>query len=181
MFARSFAKFVFGAAILGVSAHAKNAPLAEPEFEGVFAEWVASTQTMRAMPRETPQQETKVKALGFGGAKSSMVWSGTSCTHRIRGNAQPSFVVRVASLRTDPHDIVQFYKVNQIRGSRRLSLATAKLFSGVKTDMNDGAVGFDAKVHGPSSIMVKSATALAPGEYVLSTPASPNSYCFGID
>ena len=160
---------------------AKEPTNPEPEYEGVFFEVNNKTGVFMEMPRETPHEEAKAKAFGFGGAKVALVWPGTRCSYRIAGRFRPSFVVRVASRRIDPRDVIQFYKVETEQSKRSLVLAKAKGFGGVKTTMDSAAVGFDSRPHGASSVIFQPTMPLTPGEYVLSTTATSSSSCFGID
>lgn len=162
---------------------AKDVPASEPQFEDAVAQWNEKTGRMIELPREIFEVKLKVKALGYGGGESQLVWSGSRCTHRVASQIQPGFVVRVASQKSDPRGIIQFYKVATSKEKRILVMSKAKLFSGGKSVVNSMAIEFDARAYATSSFIFKARPHLAVGEYVLSTVTSSgnSSFCFGID
>ena len=162
---------------------AKDKATSEPQFLDVIAQWIDSTNSIIELPREVFEVKLKVKALGYGGGESQLIWHGYRCPYRISSLGQPKFIVRVASQRNDPRGIIQFYKVDSFKDSRKLVVAKAGLFTSGKSVINSAAVDFDAQVYAESSFIFNAKTRLGAGEYVVSTTTSSgnSSFCFGID
>ena len=158
---------------------AKDKVLAEPSFESVFHELSDSSQ-IAIMPRENPVQETKVKALGYGGGRSYIMVDGEHCAYQIVGKVRPTFIVRVPSQKTDPHDYIQFFRLEVAKGKRRFEIARAGAYSVGKSTLHLSQISFTARAYGASSVSFTPEANLVPGEYLLSTTTSPNSYCFAI-
>lgn len=176
-------RFLLGCMLVGTTTISLAKPAdTEPRYEGVFSYWDARSQSYVSLPRETPETKTKVRALGFGGAKALMRWPTATCTKRFNASAVPKFVVRITSAQKDPHDFIQFFKVEANGQDRRLTVATAGTFGmSSRTTLQDGAIGFDANEIGSSSVAIVPQVPLTPGEYVFSSVDSQNSYCFGVD
>lgn len=180
---------VFAATILACMAgfsfakqSAKQPVEAEPQFEGVYSYWDASVRGYISLPRETPEEKAKARALGFGGAKVYLHWPTQTCAVRFNSARLPKFAVRVASTQKDPHEIIKLYKLEVAKDGRRLSMAsTGVLGISSKSTTEQNAVGFSAQVFGKSSLLITPDSPLAPGEYVFSSTDSQNSYCFGVD
>lgn len=176
---------IIGASIIACAASlsfAKQQTVPEPQFEGAFSYWDAPTKSYIGLPRETPESKTKVRALGFGGGSSYLQWPTATCAKRFSTAKPPQLAVRVQSTQKDPHDIVQFFKVESSKNGRKLKIASVgALGLGGKSTMSEHAVGFSASVMGRSSLLISPDSPLAPGEYILSSSDSQNSYCFGID
>jgi hypothetical protein len=153
----------------------------EPQFEGVFSYWDAASKSYVGLPRETPETKTKMSALGLGGAKVYFQWPTPACAKRFSSAKPPKLAVRVQSTQKDPHDIVQFFKVETSKNGRKLKIVSVGAFGGAKSTMSENSMGFSASVMGKSSLLIAPDTRLTPGEYILSTNDSQNSYCFGID
>ncbi len=153
----------------------------EPEYaNSVFL--LESDGTLKPLERQTPSAGVKIKAMGFGGGSSSMVFNGAKSPVRISADQKPKFIVRLAAGDVDPSTLIQFFALKPTKDKRELQVGKAGFMArGAKTTMNDTAIPFSVTKYGNSSFKVIPNSSLEPGEYALSTTTSQDGYCFGVD
>jgi hypothetical protein len=154
----------------------------EPEYLGIFYLLDLSTGNLTPLERQTAETKVKVKAMGYGGAKSTVEFKGEKSPVRFKEGQKLEFVVLVSSQQIDPQGIIQFFSLESKNGKRQLVIAKASSMgmSG-KSVMSERAVPFNASKYGTSSFKITPAQNLPPGEYTLSAPGNNDGFCFGID
>lgn len=155
----------------------------EPEYLGVYHSLDAGKGSLVALERQSASYSFKMKAMGFGGGKSSIEIKGGKSPVRFKADQEVAFVVRVGSQQIDPASIVQFVKFDAKKDKRVIVISKvgAMGVGGATTNMNANAVSFNAAKYGDSSFKIVPAAKLPPGEYGLSGAGSNDVFCFGID
>jgi hypothetical protein len=168
--------------VYAVLAQDTNKPT-EPEYANSFFS-LEKDGSLKPLERQAAKVETKVRALGYGGADTKYVFQNEQSTVRFPANSSLQFVVRPEPNNVDPATVVQLYSLKGGKGHREVQVAKLRQFSGVKTTLGNTAVSFDFTKYGQNSILIKPQTALPPGEYMWAANPSliaPQAYCFGID
>ena len=162
-----------------------RAAISGPEYIGVWQAVNLATGTMRELERQTPRMRLRSKGLGgmfLGKAEGFGEVSGAASPVRFRSTDRIGFIMRVASQREDPHNVIQFMHVLPNKGTRRMGHSEYHaLGSGYKEDPDTGAVAYNVKKHGSDFFLITPSGTLAAGEYVLSFNAVADGFFFGID
>ncbi|MDB5469139.1 MAG: hypothetical protein JWR84_699 [Caulobacter sp.] len=173
--------FVLAAGASGLAGGAWAAPAIGPEYRDVFA-GLGPGNTLIDLERQVPKAKTRLKGLGFGGADAYYELTGAASPVRFKAGAVPPLVVRVASQEEDPMGIIQFFKLQVVKNTRRLVAVRVNAMGvGGGTTGNEFSVPFTARKHGSSFFLVKPQGALAPGEYGISLTTAAAGYLFGVD
>lgn len=164
----------------------------EPEYVNVFS--VLDTDgVLRPLERQPARPNSKVKALGFGGAQASYVVSNENSPVRFSSDASLQFVVRpagpnspggTAANNVDPATIVQLYRLKVTKKQRELQIVKAGIFAGTKNNQEEATIPFEIVKYGEHSALMRPLKPLLPGEYMWAANAAfmvPQAYCFGID
>lgn len=165
-----------------------GAKVQEPEFLGTFFLLDSTTGKLVPLERQTLVQNAKIKAMGLGGAKMSMMISGDRSPVRFKEGQPLNFVVLTSSQQIDPQGIIHLFSLESTKYQRRLEMAQIGLFSGGSTSSQTSAIAFNALKYGISSFKISPIESLFPGEYVLTGAmssslggSSTDGFCFGID
>jgi hypothetical protein len=153
----------------------------EPEYINVmFA--LDSNMGLKALERQTPNAGMKVKALGYGGARSVMLFKGKNSPIRFSAEHKPEFVVRLGTREVDPATLIQFFALKVVQGNRELQIVkTGFMNMKGQATLGEAGVPFNVSKYGESSVKITPISLLAPGEYTLSTTSSKEGYLFGVD
>jgi len=152
----------------------------EPEYLNTFFLLDRTTGSLKPLEREPLEVATKIRALGFGGARTSMSVHGEQSTVRYREGQPLEFVVLAASQQIDPQGLVTLYLMESDDGRRKLVTATANL-GGASSVGSQGAIPINAAKYGKSSFTITPAQPLPPGEYLLTASGAKDAFCFGVD
>lgn len=150
----------------------------EPELFNVIYQFDQSTNALVALERVTAEVATRVRALGFGGARATAEIKGTRAPLRLRAGEPMEFVVQLPS-GVDPSKF-QLFRF-EIRDRKRVVLlAKAGAFTGSSSSI-PGLVQINAGRHGTASYKLAPAGELGAGEYGFSASDSNDVFCFGVD
>lgn len=127
------------------------------------------------LERETASESTKLRALGFGGAKQVASVPGSSSPVRFPAGQSHTFAVRLAQ-GADPGKF-HLYKFASTGNAREVVLTNAYVV-GAKAGM--GTVHFDTSTLGTTSFKFVTESNLPPGEYGFSANDSQDVYCFSL-
>ncbi len=173
---------------VGILSRQTSTKVQEPEFLGTFFFLDSTTGKLTPLERQTPVQNAKVKAMGLGGAKMSMMIGGDRSPVRFKEGQPLDFVVLTSSQQIDPQSIAHLFFLETTQYQRRLEVAQFGLFSGGGASSQTSAIPFDASKYGLSSFKITPIESLFPGEYILTgamstslAGPSTDGFCFGID
>ena len=96
----------------------------EPEYIGVvFALDPAGALT--PLERQQPNTQTKVIGLGYGGAKTSIIFKGTASLVRFKAGQDIQFVVRLNTAGIEPESLVDWKFSRYTKDHREIVIAKA--------------------------------------------------------
>lgn len=189
----SICRFAFLASCACLIFPQDSKKLQEPEYVNVFS-FVSKDGVLEPLERQPARMNTKVRALGYGGARTSYVLSNQHSSVRFPADKPLQFIVRpqgptfpgggAGANDVDPATIVQLYFLKVTKGNRELQVVKAGMFSGAKNTQTEGIVPFEIAKYGERSIVLRTLGPLPPGEYMWTANASfmvPQGYCFRID
>ena len=165
----------------------------EPEYVGIPYRLEPKTHELQQLERQTYALHTKVKGLGFGGARYSYDVPGTKSPVRFAAGESMKFVIKLASKDSDPSATIKLVPLaaaaagkKQAKegsaGTRQMIFLDQKgAFAQATVDPMLGAMPILVKQYGEASLEFKSETELQPGEYAVLMPATMTAFCFGID
>jgi hypothetical protein len=180
-----FSSFVFSLAIYGLWPNhiaAQSAPVAEPRYVGT-AYWLdPAAGKLVALEHQHPSTRTKVKAMGYGGAKSVLSFKGSASPVRLTAEQQV-FVVRLETNGLNPGLMAGLDVLKATKNSREITLVSAgPMGIGAKTAAGETALQLVFEKYGENSFKITPASKLPPGEYVIRTrPTGQLGYLFGVD
>ena len=173
--------FILSASAATISAPAFAAPVLGPEYLGVFAA-LGPNGKLIDLERQMPTMKAKMKHLGFAGAESFYEFAGPASPVRFRTYEFPPLVVRVASQAVDPMSIIQLFKLQVVKGTRKLVAQKVNPFGvGIATTGNESAIPMNIVKHGSDFFKIQPATPLLPGEYGISLTTTQAGFLFGVD
>jgi hypothetical protein len=182
MINRLMAALLVFATAAAVTESSNAEPKGEPQYIGVIAARNTTTKEWIQLDRTTPTQETRVIGLGFGGAVAQNVYPGDSASVRLKSDQPLEFVIRVERQDRDPQGLIQFFRLDVVKGRRVLPQFRARMFSGGNSDAAaQHRVAFTADKLGSNFFVFKPTQPLTPGEYSLSATDVADGFNFGID
>ena len=162
-----------------------RAAISGPEYIGVWQAINLATGVTSELERQTPRMRVRSKGLGgifLGKAEGFAEISGAASPVRFRSTDRIGFIMRVASQREDPRNVIQFMHVLPNKATRRMGHSEFHaLGSGYKEDPGTGSVAYNLKKYGSDFFLITPSGTLAAGEYVLSFNAVADGFFFGID
>lgn len=155
---------------------AQDTKVVEPQTIGVIYHLNPSSQMLAELERQTAKTKTKVRALGFGGAKSVAEIKGEQSTLRLKSGPKPEFVVQLAN-GVDPNKI-QLYLFEVKDGKRQVLVGSATMFGGKS---GPGPIKVNVTRHGQYSYKFSPVDDLIPGEYGFNAGDSNDVFSFAVD
>lgn len=155
---------------------AQEIKVVEPQIIGVVYYFDSANNKLVDLERQTAKVKGKVKAFGFGGAKSIAELKGTKSSVRLIANQPLEFVLQLAN-GVDPNK-VELYIFEIKKDKREAILGKATMLS---AEAGNGRIQINVMKHGQSSYKIVAAKNLAPGEYAFSATESYDVFCFGVD
>lgn len=161
---------------------AQSEPLiTDPPFQNVYYYLDATTGKPIELERQPSSTDMKSPGLGLGGLKAVVRIPGATSPIRFPQGQRVEFVFAVQP-NVDPRTLVQFYRLESKKDHREMVSAKGKpLTVGLTDRLTRDILPHKLVKYGPSSYKLIPEGALAPGEYVFSTPNTSASFCFGID
>jgi hypothetical protein len=183
---RIYRVFAAGAATLiafaTMSAQDAPAKVVEPEYNFIVFALDSTNGSLIPLERKQGNLQTKIRALGYGGAKGSTVFSGESSPLRFKADQKIEFVVRFDSTGTDPSTVVALEVLTKSKGKRELQIVQVGAF-GTHSGTTNGqaAKSLNFAKYGEHSYRFTSAEPLNKGEYAVMSKGSTESFLFGVD
>lgn len=176
-------------ALLSTVAQVEVSPaisIVQPEFEGqVFA--LTDGEKLTALERASAVGSMKLRAMGYGGIKTSYKVDGSHSPVTFSAEKIPYFVVRVADQAADPGLTIELYEFRVDAKARQLNYSSISVF-GTKVKGAEKKHPLSFAKFGSASLKV-SAPGLTRGEYCFNTHGSApvatvqarDVWCFGVD
>jgi hypothetical protein len=148
------------------------------------------SDSLLACPKTDGRIESKIKALGFGGAQSGYTMDGDRSALRIRAGDTLRFAFKSGSgSMMDPSMTYELYRFESKKGSRQATLGGQGRFGGSNNNSKN-KVAFDVQKSGPDVFIMIPSARLTTGEYGFMNKMQMNGggmdmsytfYTFGID
>ena len=176
-----FAFAVCASLLLNVSAAQEAGPPTEPEYNRI-AFYLDARGSLVPLERQQVNVQTKVKALGYGGAKTSARFEGAKSPVRFKMDDNIQFVVRLDAHGEDPTTLINLEVLKPTKSSREIVVAKAGPI-GLHGESTRGAstLTINCAKYGEHSIRFVPGAKLPPGEYVITTRGSREGFLFGVD
>jgi hypothetical protein len=161
---------------------AQEATGAEPQYVGTVY-WLDSVQgKAAALEHQQLSSQTKVKAMGYGGARAMLSFKGRTSSVRLTSEQQV-FIVRLDTEGLNPGLMIGLNVLKTTKNAREITTASAGFMGmGAKTAAGETAIPLRFEKYGGHSFKIIPAERLAPGEYVIWTkPTGHLGYLFGVD
>jgi hypothetical protein len=153
----------------------------EPEYIGIVF-YLDPAGPLSPLERQQPNFQTKVKALGYGGAQSSTVFKGSKSPVRFKAGQDIRFVVRLNATGIEPDSLVKLDVLKVTKDQREMVMAKAGAMGfGAKSTNGEAQRPLNFSKYGEQSLQVSPAGPLGPGEYVITTMGGQSAFLFGID
>lgn len=153
----------------------------EPEYIGIVF-YLDPAGALSPLERQQPNVQTKVKALGYGGAQSSTVFKGSKSPVRFKAGQDVRFVVRLNAPGIEPDSLVKLDVLKVAKDQREIVIAKAGAMGfGAKSTNGEAQRPLNFSKYGEQSMQVSPAGPLDPGEYVITTMGGQSGFLFGID
>jgi hypothetical protein len=158
----------------------------DPEF--TLRPYYLTDSTLTSFDRVDSEIETKVIALGYGGAESFFATTGLKSKTRFLSSSIPRIIISTED-NTDPADIITISKA-EFKGNKRRFKAAKVGYLGLKNkEVNDSRVSVSFKKIRPKVYEMIFDNPLTPGEYAIMPYFDKNSStgvkfklnCFGVD
>ena len=172
---------IYASLVLSVSVAQETAKPTEPEYNRI-AFYLDGQGSLVQLERQQVNTQTKVKAFGFAGAKSSARFNGAKSPVRFKADDKIQFVIRLDSQGEDPTTLINLDVLTPTKTTREIVLATAGAM-GLHGESNKGTttLSINCAKYGEHSFRFVPATKLPPGEYVVTSKGSQEGFLFGID
>jgi hypothetical protein len=183
---RIYRVFVAGAAALLAfgTMPAQDVPekVVEPEYNFIVFALDSTNGSLIPLERKQGNFQTKVRALGYGGAKGSTVFPGESSPVRFKADQKIDFIMRVESTGTDPSTVVALDALTRSKGKRELQIVQVGAF-GTHSGTTNGqaAKSLNFAKYGEHSYRFTPADPLTKGEYAVMSKGSAEGFLFGVD
>lgn len=167
--------------LLGVSAAQEAGKPTEPEYNRI-AFYLDAQGSLVPLERQQVNVQMKVKALGYGGGKSSAIFEGAKSPVRFKADENVQFVVRLDTHGEDPTTLINLDVLTPKKNTREIVVAKAGPM-GLHGESTRGAntLIINCAKYGEHSIRFLPGAKLRPGEYVITTKGSREGFLFGID
>jgi len=153
----------------------------EPEYIGIVFS-LDTTGALLPLERQQPIVQTKVKAFGYGGAKSSTVFKGAKSPVRFKAGQDIQFVVRLSAGGMEPNSFVKLYSLAVSKDQREFVMAKAgSMGFNAQSSGGESQLSLNFAKYGEQSYKISPATPLPPGEYEFVSPSGQDRFLFGID
>ena len=153
----------------------------EPEYIGIVF-YLDPAGALSPLERQQPNIQTKVKALGYGGAQSSTVFKGSKSPVRFKAGQDIRFVVRLNAPGIEPDSLVKLDVLKVSKDQRGVVMAKAGAMGfGAKSTNGEAQRPLNFSKYGEQSLQASPAGPLDPGEYVITTMGGQSGFLFGID
>ena len=153
----------------------------EPEYIGIVF-YLDPAGALSPVERQQPNVQTKVKALGYGGAQSSTVFKGSKSAVRFKAGQDIRFIVRLNAAGIEPDSLVKLDVLKVVRDQREIVIAKAGAMGfGGKSTNGEAQRPLNFSKYGEQSLQASPAGPLDPGEYVITTMGGQSGFLFGID
>lgn len=161
---------------------AQDAPKpVEPEYNRV-AFFLNADGSLLPLERQQVNLNVKLKALGFGGAKSSASFKDSKSPVRFSVNQKLQFVVRLDTQGEDPTTFINLDVLTPTKDAREVVVAkVGTMAQTTKTTAGETLKSIDCSKYGEHSIRFAPSQKLPPGEYVITTKGSKEGFLFGVD
>ena len=155
----------------------------EPEYIGVVF-FLDPGGTLTPLERQESNAAFKVKAMGFGGGKGSIVYKGGKSPVRFKVGQELQFVVRLhVPAGIEPDGFVNLDVLKASKNER--SITTMKVgamgIGGAKSQKGEALRALNFSKYGEDSLKVSPVQPLEAGEYVITSRGGRGSFLFGID
>lgn len=163
-------------------ASAQDTAKPEPEYIQTPYWYDAAANKLNSLQQQKLKSEYKMRALGYGGGKSTLLADGASSSVRFKAGQRIQFVYQL-SPNVDPHTQVEIVKFTQKKDHRELYQGMSQgVLSNAKMEENKAVVPFQLEKYSATSIAFSPAEPLEPGEYAVRRPSSFDiAFCFGVD
>lgn len=153
----------------------------EPEYIGVVF-YLDPAGSLSPLERQQPNFQTKVKALGYGGAQSSTIFKGSKSPVRFKAGQDIRFIVRLNASGIEPDSLVKLNVLKVAKDQREIVMAKAGAMGfGAKSTNGEAQRPLNFSKYGEQSLQVSPAGPLEPGEYVITSMGGQSGFLFGID
>ena len=179
-------KFVFNSLTLFIlfttCCNAQEIP--DPEFS--LRPYFVKGNLLENLERADASVETKLKALGYGGAEAFFAVMGLKSSVRFQTGALPTIIIKTED-NSDPADIVVITKAEFKKDKRRFKAAKVAAFGVKPKNISDSQVKISFKKVREKLFQLIFEGPLPPGEYALlpthssSSAAGIKISCFGVD
>ncbi|HUA92948.1 MAG TPA: hypothetical protein VL991_10290 [Terracidiphilus sp.] len=173
--------------VLGQDTAKQDAPqVQEPDYANSFF-FLDSSGSLKPLERQPVGFNGKIRAMGFGGAKTAYQIQNEHSSVRFASGAPITIIVKMENRDLDPSTLIVLYPVQPEKGHRELVFSSVG-FMGMhqKSDVQNKQLQMVFAKYGQSSVKITPASPLPAGEYAIA-PASPQpgqqlmAYCFGVD
>lgn len=153
----------------------------EPEYIGVVFS-LDPAGVLTPLEKQQPNTQTKVIGMGYGGAKTSIIFNGRSSSIRFKRDQVIQFVVRLNATGIDPDTLVNLDVLKVSKDHREVVIAKAgSLGLNAKSTSGESQRPLNFSKYGEQSLKLSPAEPLGPGEYVITTKLGQSAFLFGID
>jgi hypothetical protein len=153
----------------------------EPEYIGTVV-YLDPAGTLTPLEKQQPNTQTKVIGLGYGGAKTSIIFNGPASPVRFKAGQDIQFVVRLNAPGIDPETLVNLNVLKVTKGRREVVIAKAgSMGMNARSTSGESLRSLNFSKYGENSLKLSPATPLEPGEYVITTKFGQSAFLFGID
>jgi hypothetical protein len=162
-----------------VAQEAKN--VQEPEYVGTVF-YVDPAGALAPLEKQQPNTQTKVIGMGYGGAKTSIIFNGPASPVRFKAGQDIQFVVRLNTPGIDPDTLVNLDVLKVSKDHREIVIAKAgSMGLHAKSTNGESQRPLNFTKYGEQSFKLTPTEPLGPGEYVITTKLGQSAFLFGID
>ena len=120
--------------------------------------------------------------MGYGGAKTSIIFKGPTSPVRFKAGQDIQFVVRMNAPGIDPESLVNLDVLKVSKDHREVVIAKAgSMGMNSKSTSGESQRPLNFSKYGEQSLKLSPAEPLGPGEYVITTKLGQSAFLFGID
>jgi hypothetical protein len=153
----------------------------EPEYIGIVFT-LDPAGALSPLERQQPNTQTKVIGMGYGGAKTSIIFKGPTSPVRFKAGQDIQFVVRMNAPGIDPESLVNLDVLKVSKDHREVVIAKAgSMGMNSKSTSGESQRPLNFSKYGEQSLKLSPAEPLGPGEYVITTKLGQSAFLFGID
>jgi hypothetical protein len=123
-----------------------------------------------------------VIGLGYGGAKTSIIFKGPASPVRFKAGQDIQFVVRLNAPGVDPESLVNLDILKVSKDHREVVIAKAgSMGMNGRSTSGESLRSLNFAKYGEHSLKLSPVEPLAPGEYMIITKLGQSAFLFGID